>query len=199
MGKQRSLIVMILLLAVAAIPWGVNVAHAGPGGHDLPPRHHLPRGSRVRHVLRQQPGRFQDRSFGDVLDRNRLRKFVDSLPGLGSANANNLGQYIPVANPDTTTYPGSDYYVIGLQDYTEKLHSDLPKATKLRGYYQINTTERRVHDHANKYLGPLSPRHAAGKTGAHPVSEQSSAVGSDGQQPLHSGGHHGHGGRDGSP
>ncbi len=32
-----------------------------------------------------------------------VRKFVDKLPGLGAANANNLGQYIPVATPDTTT------------------------------------------------------------------------------------------------
>src|SRR5512133_157582 len=38
-----------------------------------------------------------------------MRKFVDSLPGLGAANANNLGQFISVAHPDTLTYPGSDY------------------------------------------------------------------------------------------
>jgi FtsP/CotA-like multicopper oxidase with cupredoxin domain len=34
-----------------------------------------------------------------------IRKFVDSLPGLDAAGANNLGQFIPVAIPDTTTYP----------------------------------------------------------------------------------------------
>lgn len=34
-----------------------------------------------------------------------IRKFVDTLPGLGIANANNNGLYIPVAIPDTTTYP----------------------------------------------------------------------------------------------
>src|SRR3990170_5825569 len=34
-----------------------------------------------------------------------IRKFIDSLPGLGPAGANNLGQYISVAVPDTTTYP----------------------------------------------------------------------------------------------
>jgi hypothetical protein len=41
-----------------------------------------------------------------------IRKFVDTLPGLNAAGANNLGQYIPVAIPDTTTYttPPSDYY-----------------------------------------------------------------------------------------
>ena len=36
-----------------------------------------------------------------------LRKFVDALPGVGAAAANDLGQYIPVAVPDTTTYPGA--------------------------------------------------------------------------------------------
>ncbi|HUW11367.1 MAG TPA: hypothetical protein VM537_16670, partial [Anaerolineae bacterium] len=39
-----------------------------------------------------------------------IRKFMDGLPGLGPAGANNLGQYIPVAVPDKATYPGSDYY-----------------------------------------------------------------------------------------
>lgn len=66
-----------------------------------------------------------------------LRKFVDTLPGLGVAN--NLGQYIPVAVPDKTTYPGSDYYELGIVEYTEKMHSDLPKATTLRGYVQLET------------------------------------------------------------
>ncbi|MCZ7402398.1 MAG: multicopper oxidase domain-containing protein [Candidatus Methanoperedens sp.] len=68
-----------------------------------------------------------------------IRKFVDSLPGLGPAGANNIGQYIPIAVADTTTYNGSDYYEIGLVDYTEKMHSDL-NATKLRGYVQLSTT-----------------------------------------------------------
>ncbi|HXU92535.1 MAG TPA: hypothetical protein VFP33_02645, partial [Gallionella sp.] len=68
-----------------------------------------------------------------------LRKFVDSLPGLGATGVNNLGQYLPVAVPDTTTYPGSDYYEIGVVEYTEKMHSDLPKATTLRGYVQLET------------------------------------------------------------
>jgi FtsP/CotA-like multicopper oxidase with cupredoxin domain len=34
-----------------------------------------------------------------------IMKFVDSLPGLDAVGANNLGQYIPVAIPDTTSYP----------------------------------------------------------------------------------------------
>ena len=34
-----------------------------------------------------------------------IRKFVDTLPGLNIAGANNLGNYIPIAIPDTTSYP----------------------------------------------------------------------------------------------
>jgi hypothetical protein len=79
-----------------------------------------------------------------------IQKFVHTLPGLGQANANDLGQYIPVATADTTTFPGSDYYEIGLKDYTQQVHSGLPKATKFRGYYQINGPDTNA-----KYLGPL--------------------------------------------
>jgi hypothetical protein len=60
----------------------------------------------------------------------------DELPGLGPEAANNLGQYIPVAKPDTPTYPGSDYYEIAVVEFEEKMHSDLPP-TKLRGYVQL--------------------------------------------------------------
>jgi len=54
-----------------------------------------------------------------------IRKFRDPLPD------------IPVAVPDTTTYPGADYYVIELRQYTQRFSSDLP-ATTLRGYVQVN-------------------------------------------------------------
>ncbi|MFM2071486.1 MAG: hypothetical protein RLZZ623_1749, partial [Actinomycetota bacterium] len=67
-----------------------------------------------------------------------IKKFVDTLPGEGATNANNLGQYIPVAVPDTTTYPGTDYYEIAVVQYRMKFHSDLP-ATLLRGYVQLST------------------------------------------------------------
>jgi hypothetical protein len=42
-----------------------------------------------------------------------IHKFVDSLPQLNTAN--NLGQMLPIAVADTTTYPGSDYYIISLR------------------------------------------------------------------------------------
>jgi FtsP/CotA-like multicopper oxidase with cupredoxin domain len=68
-----------------------------------------------------------------------IRKFVDTLPGLTPAGANNLGLYIPVAVPDTTTYPGADYYEIAVVQYRAKMHSDLP-ATLMRGYVQLSTS-----------------------------------------------------------
>ena len=40
--------------------------------------------------------------------------------------------------PDTTTFPGADYYEIAVVQYQEKMHSDLPP-TKLRGYVQLET------------------------------------------------------------
>ncbi|MBK5274284.1 MAG: multicopper oxidase domain-containing protein, partial [Desulfuromonadales bacterium] len=67
-----------------------------------------------------------------------LAKFVDTLPGLGSTKANNLGQFLSVAKPDIVTYPGSDYYEINLVEYKEQMHSDLPNKTLLRGYVQVN-------------------------------------------------------------
>ncbi len=68
----------------------------------------------------------------------QLRKFVDTLPGLTPANANNLGQYISVTTKDSASYPGSDYYELAVVEYTEKMHSDLIKPTTLRGYVQID-------------------------------------------------------------
>ncbi len=67
-----------------------------------------------------------------------IRKFVDSLPGLGPTGANNLGNYIPVATADKISYPGSDYYEIGLVEYHQKLHSDI-NSTLLEGYVQIES------------------------------------------------------------
>ncbi len=81
-----------------------------------------------------------------------IRKFVDTLPGLGPENANNLGQYIPIAKADTATYPGSDYYQIGLVEYQQQMHSDLPATTTFRGYKDLGSTGSDANPH---YLGPL--------------------------------------------
>ena len=81
-----------------------------------------------------------DDGTGNATNGTGIRKFVDSLPLLGIPN--NLGQYIPVAQSDTSTYPGADYYEIGLVQYDEKMHSDI-NATLLRGYVQIETAVNR--------------------------------------------------------
>ena len=94
----------------------------------------------LRDVLVPGPGKPAD-LFGiypNWANSPNLRKFVDKLPGLGAANKNGLGQYIPVATPDTVTYPGSDYYEIALRPYSERMHSDLLNPTRLLGYVQTN-------------------------------------------------------------
>src|ERR1035437_7759529 len=79
-----------------------------------------------------------------------LRKFVDKLGGVYNGLENlpgmtDLQSGIPVAltekwtNPLTGVLTKDDYYEIAVVEYTEQLHSDLPKATRLRGYVQIET------------------------------------------------------------
>ncbi|WP_188116021.1 hypothetical protein [Salinispora fenicalii] len=90
---------------------------------------------------------------GAVVPGTGIRKFVDPLPTLGSAN--DPGR-LPVAVPDTITYPGCDYYEIGLQEYAQRLHRDLP-ATRLRGYRQLNLgTDSTGH---NTVIPPKCPVH----------------------------------------
>ena len=99
-----------------------------------------------------------------------IRKFVNTLPGIcgvspwhaaGKANGTNeLDQCIPLATPMAPPLgsaflgPASDYYEIGVSEYSRQLHTDLPVAgTKLRGYVQLDATGTPVGP--NQYLGPL--------------------------------------------
>ena len=66
-----------------------------------------------------------------------IRKFVDAF------------QQLQIAAPDTTTFPGSDYYEIEMGQYTHQMHSDLPPTT-LRGYRQTNVATPQF-----SYLGPV--------------------------------------------
>jgi len=68
-----------------------------------------------------------------------LKKFTSPLPN------------IAVAVPDTTAYPGADYYEIQLRQYTEQMHPDMP-ATTLRGYVQVRNG---VDVAPISYLGPM--------------------------------------------
>ena len=115
--------------------------------------------------------------FNTPIAGTGIRKFVDALPGLAlmggvnssytgaynfggtdsnghtiAAGQNNLGQQIPQATPDTTTFPDSDYYVIGVVDYKQKLHSDLPP-THLRGYVQLDANNQPIGK--PQYMGPM--------------------------------------------
>ncbi len=147
MQKRKSFRVSKLAIAVTAAlaaQSGLQLAHAGPGwgdnvdyaGKDIKvPTFYANSPSGIR----KNYNPYLNGGTGTVDTGKALRKFVDTLPGLTSAGANNLGQYIPVAVADTTSYPGSDYYEIAVVEYTEKMHSDLPKGTTLRGYVQIET------------------------------------------------------------
>jgi len=78
MDRRRFLIFMCLVLAVAAVSWGIDQRGAqalniGPNGYYIPDYFNTP----------------------NWANSPPLRKFVDSLPRLGPAGANNLGQYIP--------------------------------------------------------------------------------------------------------
>lgn len=89
-----------------------------------------------------------------------IRKFVDPLPLPGQPATAGLGARLPVAVPDTITWPGCDYYEIGLQEYAQRLHRDLP-ATRLRGYRQLNLgTDASGHNTVGPpdrpwHLGPM--------------------------------------------
>ena len=73
-----------------------------------------------------------------------IQKFVDPLPG------------IPFAVPDVVTYPGSDYYEIALQEYSESFHSSLP-ATTMRGYVQINNGTGNLYNAETNPTGCVPP------------------------------------------
>jgi hypothetical protein len=93
-------------------------------------------------------------NVGSFVITGGIRKFIDSLPGLGPTGANNLGKFIPIAVPDTGAYPGTDYYIIELREYTEVMHTDLLSTpTTLRGYVQVDGTGTPIAP--IHYLGPL--------------------------------------------
>ncbi|QEM69028.1 hypothetical protein FO488_13255 [Geobacter sp. FeAm09] len=146
---------MRLVLVIAVFLWSPPWVQAGPGG-----------------------GTYYANSPAGGVSGTGLRKFVDKLPGLGlpnctmssppgvgTCNENNLGSYIPIANKVTsptfpattatdgvTAIPASDYYEVGLVEYSQKMHSDLPKKTRLRGYRDLNASFANM---STQYLGPL--------------------------------------------
>jgi FtsP/CotA-like multicopper oxidase with cupredoxin domain len=151
MNNRRISKITPLMLTLCALPWGISTANAGPGGGTF--YANSPQGTynvgATPHVTGTALRKFVDRIPGLGLPNCT----VSAIPGTGTCNENSLGEYIPIAQADTLTYPGSDYYVLGVKDYTQKMHTDLPKATKLRGYNQVNATDTKLQ--TPRYLGPL--------------------------------------------
>ena len=166
MVRREFIIIASLVFAIAALCLAIKPAHAGPGtlATSPPPDYPAsatPSGGTFYANSPAGPWKYRNAmgtySSASSNSGTPLRKFVDKLPGLGPTNANLLGQYIPVASPDTAKYSGSDYYEVGVRDFRVRMHSDLPLTTdaagigtKIRGYYQKNGT-----DHTSQYLGPL--------------------------------------------
>ena len=119
-----------------------------------------------------------------------LKKFVDTLPGLGPEAANNYGEYIPVAVPDTTTYPGADYYEIrgravppGVLQPTARIATtwiratlDVGRAGSERAADQrqprpdeARHADRRLHRRRQSALPRTDHRRQEGPSGPHPV------------------------------
>ncbi|MBS1159162.1 MAG: Fibronectin type domain protein [Proteobacteria bacterium] len=155
--KQFKLnkITLAVLLSLGS-PASVHLAHAGAGWGDNIDITGAP--IKVQTFYANSPsGLRPDPLGGTVVDPatgsatpllidtgTALRKFVDALPGLGEAKANLLGQYIPIGSPEkwvdgNGNSTADDYYEIAVVEYSEKMHSDLVKPTRLRGYVQLST------------------------------------------------------------
>src|SRR5574341_2367833 len=111
-----------------------------------------------RHRGARERARGQEYHRGSLPGRGQggIKKFQDGLPVLCiptanfsecTATDNNLGQHIPIAVPDTTTFSmangfsaDTDYYVIAVVQHRERMSSSLPASgTLLREYVQLET------------------------------------------------------------
>lgn len=79
-----------------------------------------------------------------------IRKFIVSLPGVGPAGANEIGQYVPLATKHTIRFAGqsTDLYNLVATQFSQTMHPDLPGKTSFFGYSDLFTGDQ-------KYLGGL--------------------------------------------
>lgn len=96
-------------------------------------------------------------AFSPVLD-----KFVDSLTPVckpDNSAYSTLGYCIPIAKPvNYPADPNSDYYQIGIRQYSQQMHSGLPNQTVLRGYYDRSpnaVVTKQGTTELQSYLGPI--------------------------------------------
>jgi spore coat protein A len=81
------------------------------------------------------------RAFPFAQSPTNIRKFVVTLPGLGPAGANNIGNYIPLATKTTGKFAGltTDMYSVAVGKFGQRIHRDLPARTHFWGYSDVAT------------------------------------------------------------
>jgi spore coat protein A, manganese oxidase len=125
------------------------------------------------------------RAWAFAQSPTNIRKFITTLPGLGPAGANNIGQYIPLATKTTQTFAGlaTDVYRLGVKPFGEHMHPNLSGATHFWGYYDLATGDQKylagiivakrgtpvllnvTNQLPNKELIPIDPTLQAGPNG----------------------------------
>lgn len=85
------------------------------------------------------------RAWAFAQSPNNIRKFVTSLPGLGPTAQNEIGQYIPLATKHSTKFAGApvDLYNVGVTQFSQLMHPDLPGKTDFFGYTDMFTFDRK--------------------------------------------------------
>jgi spore coat protein A, manganese oxidase len=85
------------------------------------------------------------RAWAFAQSPTNLRKFVTSLPGLGPAAKNEIGQYLPLATKRSINFAGksTDLYSVGVGQFSELMHPDLPGKTDFFGYTDLSTFDQK--------------------------------------------------------
>lgn len=135
------------LFTLATLPMLIGQAYAGPGWGDSFNITGAP--IKVPTFYANSPSGLRPDPLGGTVPIDTgtpLRKFVDTLPGLGPAGANNLGQYLPIAVPEkwvdgNGNVSNDDYYEIAAVEHAEQMHSDFANPSRSRGYVQLSTAQ----------------------------------------------------------
>ena len=85
------------------------------------------------------------RAWAFAQSPSNIRKFVTSLPGLGPSAQNEIGQYIPLATKHSIKFAGSsaDLYNVGVTQFSQFMHPDLPGKTDFFGYTDLSAFDRK--------------------------------------------------------
>jgi spore coat protein A len=85
------------------------------------------------------------RAYPFAQSPTNIRKFITNLPGLGPSGANQIGQYLPLATKSSTIFAGlrTDVYNLGVAQFSQQMHPDLPGPTNFWGYYDLATDDHK--------------------------------------------------------